>query len=512
MEESQPPPKGSLFLAEICEPFRRAVTRGAPTESNSKHDTPTEKKLHFCFHNWSRKGHATSLSHGPPRSGERETFRLVATGKCNAHWKDGRVVKAKIHGTRQQHQQEQQQQQHPKELKPATDATTPREETETPQGWHLSLERGSKWMAPVSGWVSGGGWIPSVGEKTPPPGYFQFRPQTTAVQRPLGAACAFTAPHTERVLPKTYKRPHSAMASMVRSAEPMQEEPEQSKVTTEERGLKRDLARRKISAEQRRTSKQKQHAKETVVGHVFAADFGGSTSKEPPWQTAGKDSPWQPDDPLDLGPVTVQKHVVDQTFRPCRHEGNMIYGPDRGLGEPEDRAQWLGLDNVAAASAIDIGPAHRSSYDPKGTIDFNHSLGHKPLADSAFGNLHIPNVSDSERAQITQPRRHGDDAPLRPRPDLSTVSFGINSGRNEAVNARSLDENGRVVVVEVTKAIGRNTDGPATTECDAYSHLLTMQTDIPSSFKCKRSGKSPRQTGSQTGTGRFRPLRKCVVR
>lgn len=270
---------------------------------------------------------------------------------------------------------------------------------------------------------------------------------------------------------------------------------------------KKDKAGRRARAEQRHMEHQKAHAKEAVAGAVRAADFTSSQPRE-----FAVSSMWDGDhaayDLRDLTPIRVQEHVVDQTFRPCRHEGSMVYGPDQGAGEPENRAGWL--EPPAKTESHDIGFAHRASPDLKGTVDFNHSLGHQPLADSAFGNLHLPEAPDSERVHITQPRSHGDDAPVRQRPDTCTMSFNNGTGRDEAVNVRAVDESGRVVVVEITKAIGRNTDLLPATECEAFSHLLAMQSEIPSSFKCTRPLSQASRGSSRTG--RFRPLRKCVVR
>merc|ERR1719324_1710743 len=121
MEEDTQPAGGSLLLAEICEPFRRPLGQESSNgrRKSAGSGASGQSNLHYCLHNWSRKGHATSLSRGPPRSGTRETMPLVATNKCNWHWNDGKIVKRKIHsrgrkvavGNQQQEQQQQQQQQ-----------------------------------------------------------------------------------------------------------------------------------------------------------------------------------------------------------------------------------------------------------------------------------------------------------------------------------------------------------------------------------------------------------------
>lgn len=527
MEEDEQKKRGGLLLAEISEPFRRPFSKGAPSDSSPNPENPADKKLHFCFHNWSRKGHATSLSRGPPRSGERETLRLVTTAKTSAYWKDGRKVKTKI--VLRPKKAAQSNEVDPlatmgslppnlsEERSKGSIAKGPKVAKELPEGWRWGQKRDSKWMAPVSGWVSHGGWIPSVGEKTPPPGYFQTKNPTTVAQRPLGATTAFAPEETERVLPKTFRRPQSAQAAMIKFSASLEDIPEGSKLsktTIEEHAPKRDKAGRRINAEQKHSLTQKAHAKDAVAGHVFEANFSGPPLKnsnhlDPPWQYI--DTPWEPDDPIDLLPVTVRPDVVDQTFRACRHEGNMVFGPDQGAGEHENRAQWLAL----VSNSHDIGPGHKLSPDLKGTVDFNHSLGHQPLADSSFGNrIGIPVESNwadgySERGQLTQPRQHHDDAPLRPRPDVCTTSFSNGAGRDGLVNARAMDGSGRVVVVGVTKAIGRDTDHPPATECEAFSHLLAMQTEIPSTFKCTQPRTKSGRSNSRTG--RFRTLRKCIV-
>lgn len=496
-EDTKRPAHGSLLMAEICEPMRRPLS----VQQRKKLQEPewSEAKLHFAFHNWSRQGHVTSLSHGPPRTGERETLRLIGTRNTQKFWRDGRSVTRKMTirrgrgGDDRDHATTASKRGSVSDSKSNIKSTEESCSKDGAHGVSWGIERGDGWMKNnMSGWrPNSGGWIPSVGEKTPPPGYFTYKVQSTATQRPLGAVAAFAAPESDR-----NRRPHSAMAAMAESS-------------GDEDGAKgmsprkRDTAGRRSSAEKRHTAMQQAHAREAVCGHVPVADFRKFQTHLDP-AVHGKKRLWEPDDPVDLRPVSVQEHVVDQTFRPCRHEGSQVYGPNRGGGDPEDRAGWLSSAQPRGSHSNNLGMSHEPTEDLKGIIDFNHSLGHQSMlhADSAFGNLHVARPVDVEKPQITGPRVHGDEQPLRPR--ACTPNFRPAPGRDETVNVRAVDESGRVVVVEATKAIGRNMEPSPITECEAFSHLLAMQSEVASSFK--KCGQP------QSKAKKFRSLRKCVVR